>query len=157
MRNELQRQLVEQYPDIFEMVGSDPRDSAMAWGIECGDGWFDILDHLCRELTRTVETIDRLHPEYKFRVKAVQVKEKYGTLRFYVDFHYDENINDEQMKRLTSYMDRISGAISFAESMTARTCEDCGARATMNPDEPFPIVLCRACETTRYDARWQTL
>ena len=42
---------------------------------------------------------------------AVQVKEKFGGLRFYVQAATDKHYN----------------FISFAESMSYRTCEDCGA------------------------------
>ena len=42
---------------------------------------------------------------------AVQVKEKFGTLRFYLD----------------GYNDTISAYESFAEAMSARICEDCGS------------------------------
>lgn len=42
--------------------------------------------------------------------KAVQVKEKFGTLRFYLDSSTDEQF----------------ALINFAESLSARTCEVCG-------------------------------
>lgn len=44
-------------------------------------------------------------------VVAVQIKEKYGTLRFYYD----------------GGDDYISGIVAMAENMSARTCEQCGA------------------------------
>ena len=45
------------------------------------------------------------------QVVASQVKEKFGTLRFYY----------------TGGDDYTSGVTSFAESMSCVTCEDCGA------------------------------
>jgi hypothetical protein len=47
-------------------------------------------------------------------VVAVQIKEKFGTLRFYYDG------GDEY----------IAGVLSMAESMSARTCEQCGSLGT---------------------------
>lgn len=50
-------------------------------------------------------------PKPMEQIVATQVKEKYGTLRFYVS-HSDEFID---------------GVIAMAESMSTRTCETCGA------------------------------
>lgn len=50
------------------------------------------------------------------QVVAVQVKEKFGTLRFYVDGGDD-------------YTD---GVIAMAEALSGRTCEECGAPGTTN-------------------------
>jgi hypothetical protein len=48
------------------------------------------------------------------QVVAVQVKEKYGTLRFYYD----------------GGDDYIQGLVALAESMSSCTCEECGAPGT---------------------------
>jgi hypothetical protein len=50
------------------------------------------------------------------QVTVDQVKEKFGTLRFYY----------------TGGDDYISGLVSMAESMSARTCESCGTPAETN-------------------------
>jgi hypothetical protein len=50
-------------------------------------------------------------PESIPQVVAVQVKEKFGTLRFYYD----------------GGDDKIDGMVSMAESMSATMCEECGA------------------------------
>jgi len=61
----------------------------------------------CEErLEKAIQTADS-----RPQVQAVQVKEKYGTLRFYTN-HYDEIIN---------------AMINFAETMSGCTCEKCGA------------------------------
>jgi hypothetical protein len=118
------------------------RTTAMCWGLECGDGWYNIIDTLCGLLTYeyrsaknryehlmevgvggvlygtktvTQESIDdakaKLDEETLKVPVAVQVKEKFGGLRFYVQAATDKHY---------SY-------ISFAESMSYRTCESCGA------------------------------
>lgn len=53
----------------------------------------------------------RAIPEQIRQVEAVQVKEKFGTLRFYYD----------------GGDDFIHGLTTMAEAMSARTCEECGA------------------------------
>jgi hypothetical protein len=57
-------------------------------------------------------------PEKLYQVVAVQVKEKFGTLRFYTN-HED---------------DYISGLISMACSMSSVTCEVCGNPGKSNDD-----------------------
>jgi hypothetical protein len=142
MRKELDEALCAKYPLIFKDRNADMRHTAMCWGFECGDGWYNIIDILCGLLTSeyrsaksrydylmetgvgnvlygtktvTQEAIDEAKAkldEETLRVPvAVQVKEKFGGLRFYVQAATDKHYN----------------YISFAESMSYRTCEECGA------------------------------
>lgn len=54
--------------------------TCMCWGWECGEGWHEILRRLSCEL----EALNLLYyDKYKVRIQADQVKEKFGTLRFY--------------------------------------------------------------------------
>lgn len=69
------------------------------------ENWNDAWIKVPRELPESIE-----------QVVAVQVKEKYGTLRFYY------NGGDEY----------IHGAVSMAESMSAVTCEVCGDPGSSN-------------------------
>jgi hypothetical protein len=143
MRQELDEALCAKYPLIFRDRNADMRTTAMCWGLECGDGWYNIIDVLCGLLTSeyrqaqsrydfikdkvdqpqwegskkiiTQEQIDeakaKLDEETLKVPVAVQVKEKFGGLRFYVQAATKEHYN----------------YISFAESMSYRTCESCGA------------------------------
>ena len=52
--------------------------TCMCRGMECGDGWFDLIDTLCRTIQSDIEGGDT--PP----VRVVQVKEKFGTLRFHI-------------------------------------------------------------------------
>jgi hypothetical protein len=142
MRKELDEALCAKYPLIFKDRNADMRTTAMCWGLECGDGWYNIIDTLCGLLTSdyrqakdrhdhlvevgaggvlygtklvTQEAIDeakvKLDEETLKVPVAAQVKEKFGGLRFYVNGTTDKHHN----------------YISFAESMSYRTCEECGA------------------------------
>jgi hypothetical protein len=102
MKDELEKQLIEKYPTIFQNVGKSPMESCMSWGIECGDGWYDLIDRLCNRLISLNKT-----------VVADQVKEKFGGLRFYVHFDGD---NDE----------KVWEAIDKAEEESCTICEVCG-------------------------------
>ena len=150
MRKELDEALCAKYPLIFKDRNADMRTTAMCWGLECGDGWYNIIDVLCGLLTSdyrqaqsrydfikdkvdqpqwegskkiiTQEQIDeakaKLDEETLKVPVAVQVKEKFGGLRFYVQAATDKHYH----------------YISFAESMSYRTCESCGAQGKTYTD-----------------------
>ena len=108
MHPDLSNLLYTRYPDIFADKDAPPTDSLMGFGFCCGDGWFFIIDNLCRCIQNHVEWKRRTNPD--FSVKAVQVKEKFGTLRFYIDG------GDEE----------VYGMIKMAECMSRNVCEVTG-------------------------------
>ena len=63
------------------------------------------------------------------QIEAVQVKEKYGTLRFYVNHHDDV----------------IDAMIDFAEDMSGCTCEKCGAPASTS-NKGWRETKCGRCK-----------
>src|SRR6202046_291071 len=81
MRKELERRLVERWPTWFDTAG-DIRNTAMPRGFEHDDGWFYILWRLCEDLEPLVAEFEKASG-IKFEV--LQVKEKFGGLRFYVN------------------------------------------------------------------------
>ena len=156
MKTELQQKIFDKYPKIFGDRTKPMTETCMCWGLEVGDGWYDLIDILCEALTNTYTTSIELDEEdgkrlgiesYNFnekssyyftieppQVKASQVKEKFGTLRFY---HYFEHNKDviflletgkypqlkEACDRFSNYVD---GIIHFAEIASGRTCEATG-------------------------------
>ena len=84
---------------------------------ECGPGWASII----LDISLKIETILNKNAErtkipegeeiYDFEMFAIQVKEKYGTLRIYMTLTTDE-------------IDRL---IEQAEGRSEETCEACGA------------------------------
>jgi len=145
MREELDKKLVEKYPLLYRNRNAPMTETAMCWGFSHGDGWYNIIDALsyllCSEYMQTKESYESIKEYFENggrwpwkdgkeitfeevegrRLKmidaektvptAVQVKEKFGTLRFYIDGGTDAHYN----------------YIRFAESMSAVTCETCGA------------------------------
>lgn len=110
MDSKLQQALFDRYPEIFAERGESMTSTAMCWGIDTGDGWYDLIDVLCAMLQ------DDTRQGGAPQVVATQVKEKYGGLRFYV------RVADE----------RQYAAIEFAEAMSLRLCEICGAPGKVN-------------------------
>ena len=142
MNERLQSDLVKAHPKIFKNIGGDPMVTCMADGIQCNDGWYDLLDTLCHtmqrhcdvENTRYITETDKYEfvvegaPEY-VQVVAAQVKEKLGTLRFYVD---GGDTTTEAM-------------IELAEAMSGRVCELCGSPAKTSRDSGWLHTTCDAC------------
>jgi len=82
MKPELDKLLCERYPKLFANRHARVHESLMCFGFECGDGWFDLIDVLCS----TIQSYLDSNPS-KQQVVVVQVKEKFGTLRFYTEGH----------------------------------------------------------------------
>ncbi len=110
MRKELDEALCKKYPEIFRDRHGDMRTTAMCWGFECGDGWYHIIDAACAQIENRAYN-NRLNGVKFAPVIATQVKEKYGTLRFYY----------------TGGDEYLDGVVSMAETISAKTCETCGA------------------------------
>jgi hypothetical protein len=55
MKKELDEALVAKYPKIFKFRHAPMTHTAMCWGFECGDGWYNILDVLCSNIQDHVD------------------------------------------------------------------------------------------------------
>lgn len=111
------------YPKIF---------SGKYGGFACGDGWFNIINMMCQLIQSHVDWRQDTCPQ----VVAVQVKEKFGTLRFYYEG------GDEY----------IQGITSMAEAMSGVTCEACGVPGTARHGG-WIHVYCDPCEEKRIAQR----
>jgi hypothetical protein len=107
MRKELEQRLVERYPTWFKTKG-DFRYTAMPRSFEHDDGWFDIIWRLCEDLEPLVAQFEK---ETGLHFEVLQVKEKFGGLRFYVNCRRNEAIRQR---------------IGIATDESFRTCEICG-------------------------------
>jgi hypothetical protein len=81
MKKELQEKIFQKYPTIFQDRSKPMSQTCMCWGLSCGDGWFHIIEDLCKHL-------EKLETKYDITIIAEQVKEKYGTLRFYYTIQF---------------------------------------------------------------------
>ena len=135
MKAELQDKLYADYPSIFIQKDLDMTQTAMCWGISCGDGWYDLIDELCGNIQNHVENFNRNKPEKDHIIcQATQVKEKFGGLCFYT-YGGDEYID---------------GMISFAESMSYHICTECGQRSEKNEsNRGWIYTLCNSCKENK--------
>ena len=182
MKRELDEYLCKVYPKMMVNREKPMTETAMCWGFDCGDGWFNILNQLMgniqnhidwRERQREVaikfrkmseqlkagdstlfeeEFKDMINQEYKTKRKQEliddplreipepipqvtldQVKEKFGTLRFYYQ----------------GGDDYIRGMVSLAESLSGVTCESCGNPSEVQNDGGWMRSVCNSCEEKR--------
>lgn len=108
MRDELDKKLCEDFPILYSQRHLDMMSTCMCWGFDCDDGWEPIIRHLSANL----EWLNY----HGAHIEAVQVKEKYGTLRFY------ESIIEGGMRVAEIVWDLID----HAEIVSGQTCEKCG-------------------------------
>ena len=115
MNQELEKKLVEKYPKLYQGAYLDPTQSLMCFGFEHDDGWYGLIDKLSADLTK-------IDP----KAVATQVKEKFGTLRFYCSVY-----NDASME-LIDQAERDSGYI----------CEVCGEKGLTRWELGWVRTLC---------------
>ncbi len=138
MKKELDEALCAKYPKIFRDRNAPMTETAMCWGFDVGDGWYQILNSLCGNIQNYIDWKNRsAEAGYKewtpvAQVVATQVKEKFGGLRFYYEG------GDEH----------ISGMVRMAESWASVTCEECGHPGTMR-NGGWIRTLCDAHEAER--------
>jgi len=109
MKEELDNILCERYPKIFADRYKPMTETAMCWGFNIGDGWYQIIDSLCGQIQNHIDWQNRRGVEIT-QVVATQVKEKFGGLRFYYE----------------GGDDTVDGMVRMAESWASNTCEQCG-------------------------------
>lgn len=129
MRKELDEQLCRECPNLYADRGKSMMETCMYWGFDCMDGWFPIV----RDLSLKLEAIIAAMPdEERAKYRAAQVKEKFGTLRFYMTAETDE-------------MDKL---IEEAEKASAVTCEYCGQPGKLRT-KGWLFTLCDKCDEER--------
>lgn len=98
----------------------------LPWGFENGDGWCSLLEDLC-------ETINMLLlEEPDASISTLQVKEKFGALRFYCRY---SNMSQALATRITT-------AIRAAEDASAQICDQCGKPAQRHAIRNVMSALC---------------
>ena len=102
--------------------------------VECGTGWFDIVDELSKQIADYVSKFPvRTEEPY---VNVVQIKEKFGGLRYYIHYH---NLNDDQIQE-------VENLVRVAEIKSCTACEDCGGDGTkVAPRKYWMRTLCPKC------------
>ena len=140
MRAELENELTKKYPKILKDMYKAPEETCMAFGIECGDGWYDLIENLLKDLQWNTDKNN--YPQ----VIALQIKEKYGSLRFYFTTEETENSKKVDADRKQYNIGKIDGMIQFAETMSNIICEKCGNKGeNKNWSTGWFSSMCESC------------
>lgn len=158
---------MSRFPILFQHRKLSMQETCMCWGIECPKGWWHILDQLCTVLEfHNMEFKDK----YGIAIVADQVKEKFGTLRFYYTVmdvdkdgvvasrkDPDERVADEENRRRIAigYLEMLADKyIEEAEDLTYNTCARCGVPL----DEKNKVetggwitYICKECDGKPYN------
>ena len=104
--------LIKKYPNLY-------REPIF---FECNIGWYDLIEELSSKL-------DALISKLAMSSYAIQVKEKYGTLRFYLSTETDE----------------MSDLIEIYEKKSSQTCEQCSKEGYHQVVRGWYVTLCKKC------------
>ena len=102
-RDIFSEKLFNEFPKLFEHR-KNKQISLLYFGVECNSGWFDLIYNL----TKTVSKLVKEKGIKDFEI--VQIKEKFGGLRYYTNF----------------YTESIGKLIRDAEEKSYKICEVCG-------------------------------
>jgi hypothetical protein len=113
--------LLGRYPKLYQGYNLPMTETCMCWGFDTGEGWFRLIDQLSADITA-------LDEKNGSTTIAVQVKEKFGGLRFYIQ----------------SGSDAAYDLIDAAEEESLKTCETCGEPGTTRGGG-WISTLCDSC------------
>ena len=107
--------LLKDFPKLYRQYYLPMTETCMCWGFDCDDGWFDLIYELSKKLKIASPNTE-----------AVQVKEKFGGLRYY----------------FTSTTEEGAKLIRNAEEKSYHICEVCGKKGVLREDLPWMRTLC---------------
>lgn len=95
------------------------------YGCIAPDGWKDIV-------LQADKMLAHMDPNYEIQ----QIKEKYGTLRYYyATYHKSGSVESEIMRAIETW----------AEHRSQYTCESCGKFGELRDDRYYIVTLCDKC------------
>jgi hypothetical protein len=137
-------EIMARYPAFFASALEGPHKSCLAFGLECGEGWWPIIEQMCHELSAIAAP-----------VTFEQIKEKFGSLRVY--FSFSSSTDDLLCEETRTIIEK-------AESKAGHTCEKCGAPGSRQRIDGWVSTLCpwheavqRRLEVERLQERIRTL
>lgn len=112
MKADLENELYDMYPELLKEIKGE-------YGFECDDGWYRLI----------ASTLSALNAVAAPNTHVLQIKEKFGCLRIYLD----------------TYSDGVIDILADAEGRSSRTCEQCGAKGGLRNDAIRIMVRCDDC------------
>lgn len=123
--NSLRKEILNEYPFIYRPTdkGYDPFS---LFGFEIGNGW----NNLILDIFDKIKELD-----YPISLHILQIKEKFGELRFY---YAVQDSTDKQFED-------IQKIINEAEEKSTTTCEICGKEGYIDYDVYWLSCWCDEC------------
>ena len=99
----------------------------MDWpcNIESPVGWTRLVFNCSREIHRLIKKNREMYRGFE----VVQIKEKFGGLRYYTTFTDD----------------KVSSIINKYERISLHTCMDCGSKHAQSYNGGWVVTLCKRC------------
>lgn len=167
MKQHLDEQLCANYPEIFRDRHKPMTETAMCWGFACGDGWYPLINTLCRLIMSEVKGLrrdiaetrknlarqDTINPwarEYYSAERLADLEQKLATAEAELPIAAQVK---EKFGGLRFYVDRGNDIhhayIRFAETMSYTICEECGATRDVYQTTGWVHTVCVPCATSR--------
>ena len=122
-------ELLKRYPILFSKFSY----------FECHDGWY----YLINDASFQIEQINRSFTNPDYKVTAHQIKDKFGSLRYYVECS-DALIDDDLVYRQT--LNKVDEIIRVAENRSNKTCKTCaGDLSFRNSARGHLEAFCEKC------------
>lgn len=172
MKIKLQEKLFKKYPKIFGQKDLPMDQTCMCWGIDCGDGWYWLIDNLCDTIQKYVDSRNEgVRIRNKGKKESICIKcgkskdeschTKYGAdldnplkhefvaQELEQEWQVEATQVKEKFGGLRFYIngadDEVYGMISFAEHLSYKICEDCGSTKNVSQTKGWIRNLCSKC------------
>ncbi|MCW8829255.1 MAG: hypothetical protein OQK94_09380 [Gammaproteobacteria bacterium] len=136
MNKENTRKLCDDFPELYPGKENPYTGERFPFVFEHSDGWFDIVYQLSRDIMEMAHQAQVEVPE------ATQVKEKFGTLRFYLG------------PVSTPIADAVFDRANQAEEQSAHVCEGCSSASHVHAHNGWYTTLCDTCMAERLKHRF---
>ena len=141
--------LISSFPKLYRDAHSSSL-SKMRYGLNVEDGWYDLIHNLSKNIESEAKNAG-IDPESNDWPLAIQVKEKFGSLKFYclTGSAVDQKRTLEVYGEILSYRplpsnQSIAVLILEAEKKSIEICESCGSKGVLRGEGRLK-TLCDAC------------
>lgn len=112
-QEEYDKFMCERFPEFFANRNAPMTQTCMCWGFEIGEGWYPLLYELCLKL-------EAICKPYKIDFRFDQIKEKFGSGRFYFTIHEKADSTPKEVFEI------INDLVSEYENLAYKICSRTG-------------------------------
>lgn len=122
MNENLEKKLMKKFPwfEAKNIWSGEKLNSP--YYCECDDGWYNLIYNCCKD----IEQLYKSKNADINTLRILQIKEKYGTLRIYLD----------------NYIDGTDDIVTKYENLSSEICEVCGDKGSLKLKNSWMKTLC---------------